>query len=118
MSSTQPQVCDFGFARGELGDDATMTEYVVTRWYRAPEVMLCSQHYTSAVDIWSTGCCFAELIGVKPLFQGEDYVEQLQLITGVLGAWCGARVMGAHDPLETSRLLVLWLLAMDKHTHE
>lgn len=95
-----------------------MTEYVVTRWYRAPEVMLCSQHYTSAVDIWSTGCCFAELIGVKPLFQGEDYVEQLQLITGILGAWCGARVMGAHDPLETSRLLVLLLLAMDKHTHE
>ena len=90
-----------------------MTEYVVTRWYRAPEVMLCSQHYTSAVDIWSTGCCFAELIGVKPLFQGEDYVEQLQLITGILGAWCGARVTVAHGLWETSRSSVFLLLAMD-----
>ena len=80
------KVCDFGFARGEVDDDATMTEYVVTRWYRAPEVMLCSQHYTSAVDIWSVGCVFAELLGTKPLFQGEDYVEQLQLITSVLGS--------------------------------
>ena len=78
-----------------------MTEYVVTRWYRAPEVMLCSQHYTSAVDIWSTGCCFAELIGVKPLFQGEDYVEQLQLITSVLGEY---RLLCWRGPVHSAAL--------------
>lgn len=80
------KLCDFGYAREELmGPDAAMTEYVVTRWYRAPEVMLCSQHYSSALDIWSAGCCFAELINARPLFRGGNYVEQLQLITELLG---------------------------------
>ncbi len=51
----------------------------------AASVPLVLQHYTSAVDVWSVGCCFAELIGVKPLFPGGNYVEQLELITGLLG---------------------------------
>jgi serine/threonine protein kinase len=82
------RLCDFGFARGDSlpGRDETMTEYVVTRWYRAPEVMLSSQHYSSAVDMWSAGCVFAELLGAKALFPGGDYVEQLKLITSVLGS--------------------------------
>lgn len=44
--------------------------YVVTRWYRAPEVILNASEYTKAVDIWSIGCIFAELIGRTPLFPG------------------------------------------------
>jgi len=49
--------------------------YVVTRWYRAPEVILNASEYTKAVDIWSVGCIFAELLGRTPLFPGEDYLD-------------------------------------------
>ena len=63
-----------------------MTEYVVTRWYRAPELLLSCAEYTAAIDIWSVGCIFAELLGRKPLFPGKDYVHQLNLITRVLGS--------------------------------
>lgn len=62
-----------------------MTEYVVTRWYRAPEVMLSCQEYTKAIDMWSVGCIYAELLGTKPLFPGDDYIHQLKLIVDFLG---------------------------------
>lgn len=62
-----------------------LTEYVVTRWYRAPEIMLACQEYTSAIDIWSVGCIFAELLARSPLFPGEDYIAQLRLICEKLG---------------------------------
>ena len=47
-----------------------MTEYVVTRWYRAPELLLSCDHYTAAIDMWSVGCILAELLGRRPLFPG------------------------------------------------
>ncbi|KAK6100108.1 mitogen activated protein kinase 2 [Batrachochytrium dendrobatidis] len=62
-----------------------MTEYVATRWYRAPEIMLAFRNYTKAIDMWSVGCIFAELLGSKPLFKGRDYVDQLNQILSVLG---------------------------------
>lgn len=62
-----------------------LTEYVVTRWYRAPEIMLACQEYTKAIDVWSVGCIFAELLARSPLFPGEDYIAQLRLITDKLG---------------------------------
>lgn len=62
-----------------------MTEYVVTRWYRAPELLLSCETYTAAIDVWSVGCILAELLGRKPLFPGKDYIEQLRLITQILG---------------------------------
>jgi len=62
-----------------------MTEYVATRWYRAPEIMLSWKEYTKAIDMWSIGCIFAELLGRKPLFPGKDYIHQLNLITDVIG---------------------------------
>jgi mitogen-activated protein kinase 1/3 len=77
------QICDFGLAR--IDDVADLTEYVVTRWYRAPEIMLACQEYTSAIDIWSVGCIFAELLARSPLFPGEDYIAQLRLICDKLG---------------------------------
>jgi len=77
-------ICDFGLARGnEQG--AEFTDYVVTRWYRPPELLLLSTSYTNAVDIWSMGCIMAELIKRKPVFPGRDYINQLKLITDVLG---------------------------------
>lgn len=57
-----------------------MTEYVVTRWYRAPELLLNCSDYSSAIDVWSVGCIFMELLNRQPLFPGRDYVQQLRLI--------------------------------------
>lgn len=80
------KICDFGLARGISTDsDYELTEYVVTRWYRAPEVMVSVQEYDHKIDIWSTGCILAELHGRKPLFPGDDYIKQMNLIFGVLG---------------------------------
>lgn len=58
---------------------------VATRWYRAPEIMLSNKRYTAAIDVWSIGCILGELLGLKPLFKGKDYVDQLNLILDVLG---------------------------------
>ena len=58
---------------------------MITRWYRAPEVILNASEYTKAVDIWSIGCILAELIGRNPLFPGEDYLDQVQRVIAVLG---------------------------------
>ncbi|KAH6562098.1 hypothetical protein BASA50_004168 [Batrachochytrium salamandrivorans] len=81
------KICDFGLARGlmDTQDAGFMTEYVATRWYRAPEIMLAFRNYTKAIDMWSVGCIFAELLGSKPLFKGRDYVDQLNQILSVLG---------------------------------
>ncbi|KAG8873993.1 MAP kinase Pmk1 [Tulasnella sp. 332] len=88
------KVCDFGLARSSLpppdssaANDAStfMTEYVATRWYRAPEVMLTFKEYTRAIDIWSIGCVLAEMLSGKALFPGRDYHHQLSLILDVLG---------------------------------
>lgn len=73
-------------ARGVEDEQAgVLTEYVVTRWYRAPEIMLVCQEYTKAIDVWSVGCIFAELLARTPLFPGEDYIAQLRLICDKLG---------------------------------
>lgn len=83
------KICDFGLARGFSEDPEQnagfMTEYVATRWYRAPEIMLSFTNYSKAIDIWSAGCILAELLGGKPLFRGKDYVDQLNQILLVLG---------------------------------
>lgn len=69
------------------GKDAAglMTEYVATRWYRAPEIMLSFKMYTKAIDIWAVGCILAELLTGRPLFPGRDYGHQLDLILDIIG---------------------------------
>jgi len=85
-SNCDLKICDFGLSRGvEDEQKGELTEYVVTRWYRAPEIMLACQEYTKAIDIWSVGCIFAELLARSPLFPGEDYIAQLRLICEKLG---------------------------------
>ena len=84
-SNCDLKICDFGLARTNT-EQELMTEYVVTRWYRAPELLLSCSEYTAAIDVWSVGCILAELLGRKPLFPGKDYVHQLNLITKVLGS--------------------------------
>ena len=77
------KIGDFGLARTTSETDF-MTEYVVTRWYRAPELLLNCSEYTAAIDIWSVGCILGEIMTRQPLFPGKDYVHQLRLITEVL----------------------------------
>ncbi|KAJ4821536.1 Mitogen-activated protein kinase [Rhynchospora pubera] len=84
------KICDFGLARVAFNDTPTTvfwTDYVATRWYRAPE--LCGSFfskYSPAIDIWSIGCIFAEILTGKPLFPGKNVVHQLDLITDLLGS--------------------------------
>lgn len=87
-SNCDLKVCDFGLARSVASNEDNfgfMTEYVATRWYRAPEIMLTFQEYTTAIDLWSVGCILAEMLMGKPLFPGSDYHNQLALIIDVLG---------------------------------
>jgi serine/threonine protein kinase len=62
-----------------------LTDYVTTRWYRAPEVIVGWPRYTSAVDMWAVGCIVAELIGRTPLFPGADTMKQMELISKIMG---------------------------------
>lgn len=80
------KMCDFGLARNiDLDNEEGLTEYVVTRYYRAPEVMLSSHEYAKPLDIWSVGCTFAELVTGTILFSGENYIKQIKLIFEKLG---------------------------------
>ncbi|GMI93036.1 MAP kinase 6 [Hibiscus trionum] len=78
------KICDFGLACLTSESDF-MIEYVVSRWYRPPELLLNSSHYTAAIDIWSVGCIFMELMNRKPLFPGRDHVHQLRLLLELVG---------------------------------
>ncbi|WOL03967.1 mitogen-activated protein kinase [Canna indica] len=85
------KICDFGLARTiNRMDDEFLTEYVVTRWYRAPELLLSPDTYGTSIDVWSVGCILAELLGRKPIFPGTDALNQLKLIVDVLGTMSDA----------------------------
>lgn len=58
---------------------------VITLWYRAPEILLGSHHYSTAVDMWSVGCVFAEMITLRPIFPGDSQIDQLFRIFRMLG---------------------------------
>ncbi|XP_008569889.1 PREDICTED: mitogen-activated protein kinase 15 isoform X2 [Galeopterus variegatus] len=79
------KLCDFGLARSlsnlpEGPEGQALTEYVATRWYRAPEVLLSSRWYTPRVDMWSLGCILGEMLRGRPLFPGTSTLHQLELI--------------------------------------
>lgn len=77
------KLCDFGFAR-LLNNQVTMTDYVATRWYRAPELLV-GCNYSMPIDIWAIGCIMGELIDGQPLFPGESEFDQLYCIEKVMG---------------------------------
>ncbi|XP_052177738.1 mitogen-activated protein kinase 19 isoform X2 [Diospyros lotus] len=95
------KICDLGLARVAFNDAPTTifwTDYVATRWYRAPE--LCGSFfskYTPAIDIWSIGCIFAEVLIGKPLFPGKSVVHQLDLITDLLGTPSADTISGVRN---------------------
>jgi cell division cycle 2-like protein len=74
------KLCDFGLAREYSSPIRPMTQMVVTLWYRAPELLLGATVYGPAIDIWSVGCVFAELLNGKPLFDGHGELEQLNKV--------------------------------------
>lgn len=82
------KLCDFGFARLIGFGNDPCTEYVATRWYRAPELLVGEVHYGAPVDIWAIGCLFAEMMTGDPLFPGESDIDQLYLIIKMLGKPC------------------------------
>ncbi|CAM9476144.1 unnamed protein product [Pylaiella littoralis] len=84
-SNCDLKVCDLGLARDIESGCRELTEYVVTRWYRAPEIMLACQEYSKAIDVWSVGCIFAELMLRRPFFPGDNYIDQLTIICDKLG---------------------------------
>uniref|UniRef100_A0A8C6E8V1 Mitogen-activated protein kinase 15 n=1 Tax=Moschus moschiferus TaxID=68415 RepID=A0A8C6E8V1_MOSMO len=83
------KLCDFGLARPlsglpEVPEGHALTEYVATRWYRAPEVLLSSNWYTPGVDMWSLGCILGEMLRGRPLFPGSSTLHQLELILAAI----------------------------------
>uniref|UniRef100_A0A8C2JN62 mitogen-activated protein kinase n=1 Tax=Cyprinus carpio TaxID=7962 RepID=A0A8C2JN62_CYPCA len=121
------KICDFGLARVEEPDESRhMTQEVVTQYYRAPEILMGSRHYSNAIDIWSVGCIFAELLGRRILFQAQSPIQQLDLITDLLGtpsleamrtACEGARAHILRGPHKQPSLPVLYTLS-SQATHE
>jgi len=83
------KVADFGLARSvaSTGDDTNikLTDYVATRWYRAPEILLGSTKYSKAVDMWSVGCILGELIIGKAMFQGTSTLNQIEKVLELIG---------------------------------
>ncbi|KAF4516924.1 hypothetical protein B566_EDAN008013, partial [Ephemera danica] len=79
------KLCDFGFARLVAAPGETYTDYVATRWYRAPELLVGDTHYGREVDVWAVGCLMAEMMTGNPLFAGDSDIDQLFLITKALG---------------------------------
>ena len=78
------KLCDFGFAR-PMNPSAVLTDYVATRWYRAPELLVGNVGYNKPVDMWAIGCIMGEIIDGQPLFPGESEIDQLYCIQKIMG---------------------------------
>lgn len=113
------KIADFGLAREHGDPGARMTHQVVTRWYRPPELLLGSRAYSSAVDMWSVGCIFAELMLRVPYLPGESDADQLITIFKALGTptdkdWPGHKSLPEYTAFEQypkSNLADLFLAA-------
>jgi len=97
------KLADFGLARAFGIPVRTYTHEVVTLWYRSPEILLNSKHYSTPVDIWSVGCIFAELVTRRPLFMGDCEIDQIYRIFRILGTptdatWPGFTQLPAYNP--------------------
>jgi len=98
------KLADFGLARAFGIPMRTYTHEVVTLWYRAPEVLLGSRHYSTAIDMWSVGCIFAEMVmRGHPLFPGDSEIDQIFKIFRILGtpdeaSWPGIKQLPDYKP--------------------
>lgn len=71
------KLADFGLARAFSVPNRVYTHEVVTLWYRAPEVLLGAEYYSTPIDVWSIGCIFAEMTNKRPLFHGDSEIDQI-----------------------------------------
>jgi cell division cycle 2-like len=95
------KICDFGLAR-EYGDPLQpYTQPVVTQWYRPPELFLGVQEYSTAVDMWSVGCIFGELVTGKPILTGKTEMAQLDQVNA-----CGALLLSLSLSRTTACILL------------
>ena len=95
------KLADFGLARSIDSDNNSnniLTEYIATRWYRAPEILLGSTRYSKAVDMWSVGCILGELLGGKPMFPGTSTLNQLDRICELTGMPTQEDIDAANSP--------------------
>jgi cyclin-dependent kinase-like len=93
------KLCDFGFARTLMSSSGELTDYVATRWYRAPELLLGSTNYGFAVDIWAIGCIMGEITDGQPLFPGESEIDQIYMVQKVLGPLTSEQLdLFVHNP--------------------
>jgi len=102
------KICDFGLSRAELAgveiSAGSMSDYVATRWYRAPELILTYKKYTKALDVWSVGTIFGELLRRKPLLPGNDSQEQLELIFSLIGSPSDVEIESVPNPRAREQL--------------
>jgi len=104
------KVADFGLARSiatlENDNEANpvLTDYVATRWYRAPEILLGSTKYTKGVDVWSVGCILGELLGGKPMFPGTSTMNQLDRIIEISGRPSSDDIEAVKSPFAATML--------------
>lgn len=108
-SDCQVKVCDFGLARSVVqqqdnAQNPVLTDYVATRWYRAPEILLGSTSYTKGVDLWSVGCILGELLSGKPIFPGTSTMNQLDRIMEVTGRPNSEDVEAIRSPFAATML--------------
>jgi len=106
---------DFGMARVFGSPNRELTHGVCTRWYRAPEVLFGSRFYGKALDMWSIGCIFAELLLREPLFRGETEIDQLSKIFSVLGTpaeenWPGVSSLPSFIPFTSTETVPLEMI--------
>jgi len=102
------KVADFGLARSlrvARGDEASvLTDYVMTRWYRAPEIILGSTSYTLAVDMWALGCIVAEMFSGKPILNGSSTMNQLERILEITGVPNAEQIAGVESKFAETML--------------
>eukprot|EP00742_Colponemidia_sp_Colp-10_P002204 GILJ01002356.1.p1 GENE.GILJ01002356.1~~GILJ01002356.1.p1 ORF type:complete len:371 (-),score=65.01 GILJ01002356.1:264-1340(-) len=109
-SECHVKVADFGLARSvaapehDMGSNPVLTDYVATRWYRAPEILLGSTKYTKGVDMWSLGCILGELLGGKPIFPGTSTMNQLDRIMEVTGRPTPQDIEAIRSPFAATML--------------
>lgn len=90
------RLCDFGSAKRLVQGEPNVS-YICSRYYRAPELIFGATNYTTAIDVWSLGCVFGELLLGHPLFPGESGVDQLVEIIKVLGTPCKEQILAMNE---------------------
>ena len=119
----QFKLTDFGLARIYLNDITTnLSSQVSTRWYRAPEILFASTSYTPALDIWSLGVVIAEIIQLKPLFPGNNDIDQMAKVFQIMGnptstIWPGVELLPDYSKVGFPTMDPIQLSILIPHAH-